>query len=192
MVRGGRKYAFNPPKYVFRPNTKLPTYATHKSKITVRPHLSPRAPVSSLTLSPQTKSQGRARSDAEGMSTGRRRDPLRCSSIPPALDIGCVKFPLSHRTNGCWLWDRSSPRRPVAAANGGDGTEGPGERRVTVGSSAYRDRMRMLRGVVEAWGQGNQQHLVGGDDDLLNFISLGSIPPRRRKMTAGRRHGDRW
>jgi hypothetical protein len=35
MVRGRRKYAFNPPKVRFRPNTKLPTNATGKSEKTV-------------------------------------------------------------------------------------------------------------------------------------------------------------
>jgi hypothetical protein len=35
MVRGGRKYAFNPPKVRFSLNIKLPTNATGKSKKTV-------------------------------------------------------------------------------------------------------------------------------------------------------------
>jgi hypothetical protein len=35
-------------------------------------------------------------------------------------------------------------------------------------------------------GQGNRQHLAEGDDNLLNFINLGSIPSRRRKMTVRR------
>jgi hypothetical protein len=35
MVRDRRKYAFNPPKIRFRPNTKLPTSTTNKSEKTV-------------------------------------------------------------------------------------------------------------------------------------------------------------
>jgi hypothetical protein len=52
MVRARRKYVFNPPKIRFHANKKLPTYATLKSKITVRHHLSPRAPLASLSSSP--------------------------------------------------------------------------------------------------------------------------------------------
>jgi hypothetical protein len=37
-----RKYAFNPPKVRFHLNINLPTHTTHKSKITVEGHESPR------------------------------------------------------------------------------------------------------------------------------------------------------
>jgi hypothetical protein len=96
---------------------------------------------------------------------------------------------VSTDSNGCWLWGRLSPRRSVAAANGGDGIEGPVERRDTAGASYHRGHRRIPRVVGEAHGQGNRQwrHLAGGDEDSFNSISLGSIPSRRRKMTARRR-----
>jgi hypothetical protein len=67
----------------------------------------------------------------------------------------------------------------------GDDTEGPGERRDAVGSTAKRFHSNMLSSAGNMRGRGNRRrwHLAGGDDDSLDSVRPRSIPSRRRKMS---------